>query len=394
MPRRYRRLVDFHAYYSGERTAPVLTLVIGGNHEASNYFFELYHGGWLAPNIYYLGAAGVVRYGPWRIAGLSGIFKPGDYRRHHDERVPYDSHGIRSAYHVREYDVEKLLQVTGQVDVCLSHDWPMWVELFGDYTALYKARPHFLDSAKAAGLGSLPALEVLGKLRPRYWFSGHMHVRFEAAVEHRDHQPIQDTIRELPISGPIRSKLPIFQRQTSSGAGGAVTGRTEFLALSKPGPDTSSYIELKELDLPAHSDEEQYLGRSTCGKFSLHYDEEWLAITRAFNESLRIADPETLVVPPERHKKKVSSASISPHRKWVRENVTRKDLLKIPENFKRHAPVHDPALQGLGDQPPEYPNSQTARLAELLQMTNRFAIVKNETQESTGIDLVDFTLDE
>jgi hypothetical protein len=28
-------------YYSGEKVAPVLTLVIGGNHEASNYMWEL-----------------------------------------------------------------------------------------------------------------------------------------------------------------------------------------------------------------------------------------------------------------------------------------------------------------------------------------------------------------
>jgi hypothetical protein len=29
-------------YYIGAKTAPVLTLVIGGNHEASNYMWELY----------------------------------------------------------------------------------------------------------------------------------------------------------------------------------------------------------------------------------------------------------------------------------------------------------------------------------------------------------------
>lgn len=45
----------------GEKMAPVLTLVVGGNHEASNYFLDLFHGGWLAPNIYFLGMAGVVR---------------------------------------------------------------------------------------------------------------------------------------------------------------------------------------------------------------------------------------------------------------------------------------------------------------------------------------------
>ena len=28
-------------YYSGQKKAPVLTIVVGGNHEASNYFWEL-----------------------------------------------------------------------------------------------------------------------------------------------------------------------------------------------------------------------------------------------------------------------------------------------------------------------------------------------------------------
>ncbi len=60
VPPKYRQLGEFHAYYAGRKLAPVLTLVIGGNHEASNYMHELYHGGWLAPNIYFLGAAGAV----------------------------------------------------------------------------------------------------------------------------------------------------------------------------------------------------------------------------------------------------------------------------------------------------------------------------------------------
>jgi len=42
-------------YYSGEKKAPVLTIFIGGNHEASNYLQELPYGGWVAPNIYYIG---------------------------------------------------------------------------------------------------------------------------------------------------------------------------------------------------------------------------------------------------------------------------------------------------------------------------------------------------
>lgn len=41
VPDKYKRLGDFPSYYSGEKTAPILTLVIGGNHEASNYMWEL-----------------------------------------------------------------------------------------------------------------------------------------------------------------------------------------------------------------------------------------------------------------------------------------------------------------------------------------------------------------
>lgn len=40
-PPKYRELGDFHEYYSGARTAPVLTIFIGGNHEASSHNAEL-----------------------------------------------------------------------------------------------------------------------------------------------------------------------------------------------------------------------------------------------------------------------------------------------------------------------------------------------------------------
>jgi hypothetical protein len=42
MPEKFRRLGDFANYYNGKKVAPVLTIFIGGNHEASNYLRELY----------------------------------------------------------------------------------------------------------------------------------------------------------------------------------------------------------------------------------------------------------------------------------------------------------------------------------------------------------------
>lgn len=72
VPRKFHDMCSFYKYYSGELRAPILTVFIGGNHEASNYMQELPYGGWVAPNIYYMGYAGCVRVNGVRIAGLSG----------------------------------------------------------------------------------------------------------------------------------------------------------------------------------------------------------------------------------------------------------------------------------------------------------------------------------
>ncbi|KAM5361415.1 hypothetical protein ACJZ2D_013105 [Fusarium nematophilum] len=388
VPRRYRKMGDFHKYYSGAAKAPVLTLVVGGNHEASNYFFELYHGGWLAPNIYYLGAASVVRYGPCRIAGLSGIYSAADYRRPHDERLPYDRDLVRSVYHVREHDVQKLLQVKGPVDIALSHDWPTWVELFGDHEDLFKQKPHFLASAKVDNLGSKPAAEVLNHLRPRHWFSGHMHVRFRATVEHCG-SSMQDSVMRLALPEELRASLPIFKRQPSPAATLAAPSQlteeqcrdrqhTEFLALSKPGRDVAGWMELVEMDVPLRTDDAIYSETFKDGRYALCYDEEWLAVTRAFNDALRIPDPDTLIVPPIKGRRRAPApaASIPGHRQWVRERVVDRGLLKVPGNFVRCAPAYeaDADVERRWEQPQEYPNPQTVAFSDLLEMPNKFYV--------------------
>jgi lariat debranching enzyme len=190
VPQKYKVIGDFHEYYSGRRTAPYLTIFVGGNHEASNHMFELYYGGWVAPNIYYLGAANVIRYGPLRIAGMSGIWKGYDYRKPHHERLPYNSDDLQSIYHVRELDVRKLLQIRTQVDVGLSHDWPKQIERAGDYESLFNAKKGFREDSAYGTLGSTAAKHVFDRLRPPYWFSSHLHVKFAAAVKHGEYDAL------------------------------------------------------------------------------------------------------------------------------------------------------------------------------------------------------------
>lgn len=363
VPRKYRHLGDFHLYYSGKKRAPVLTLVIGGNHEASNYLSELQYGGWLAPNIYYLGAANVLRYGPLRIAGLSGIFHRGDYNKPHHECLPYDRDDVRSVYHVRRCDVSKLLSLRSAVDIGLSHDWPRRVEYHGDCDKLFAERPHFLKSAKTDNLGSEPAEQVLNHLRPRYWFSGHMHIKFRATIEHNDDAKV-DYFQNLPVPSELQKQLPKAIRtwkKPRNRPTGITNTTTHFLALDKPSPD-GEFLELLEIESCWDVNDPSvapYLPKTSGAKFSLYYDEEWLSILRATDG---IAE--------------ASGTSLGGHsgpadeaRAYIHANVTAKGLLQIPDNFQAHAPAHDGSDTMHGEeQPCEYPNSQTEALCELLGM--------------------------
>lgn len=204
MPAKYREMHDFHEYYSGARTAPYLTIFVGGNHEASNYLFELYYGGWAAPNIYYMGAANVLRLGPLRIAGLSGIWKGYNYRKPHYERLPYNQDDVKSVYHVRELDVRKLMQIRTQVDVGISHDWPKGVEWMGNWKKLFRQKSHFEEDARKGQLGSLAAKYVMDRLRPPYWFSAHLHCKYAAFVDHGQEMPPQQSLpsaNSMPDNG-------------------------------------------------------------------------------------------------------------------------------------------------------------------------------------------------
>ena len=243
VPDKYKTLGTFHRYFRGERRAPVPTLFIGGNHEASNYLWELYYGGFVAPDIYYLGHSGVVRFGNLRVGGLSGIFKGNDYRRGHYERPPYTRDGeVKSAYHVRQFDVDKLRSVREPIDVFLSHDWPRGISRYGDQADLIRRKRFLADELRDNSLGSPPAEELLHALKPRYWFSAHLHVKFAAMVRHGD--------------------------------GSA----TRFLALDKCLP-RRDFLQLISIARPRADAPEGGAAPSFAPKV-FEYDDEWLAIVK------------------------------------------------------------------------------------------------------------------
>ncbi|KAF1911881.1 lariat debranching enzyme [Ampelomyces quisqualis] len=432
MPAKYYDMQDFHEYYSGVRTAPYLTTFIGGNHEASNYMWELYYGGWVAPNIYYMGAANVVRLGPLRIAGLSGIWKGYNYKKPHYERLPYNSDDVRSIYHVRELDVRKLLQIRTQVDIGLSHDWPRGMEWTGDHKQLFRWKPHFEQEAKDGTLGSVAATTVMERLRPPYWFSAHMHTKFAGLWNHADAnaeanagraQPIDpsettknteeidlDVMDDAPAVAPKNdAEIDLDMDEDESGsAQGADADKPDTTSETKgtsavpqdlrdmlPASFARSQFEpIPTLPFPTDITNKttRFLALDKClpkrsflqlvgitphneseikRPLQLEYDQEWLAITRVFAADLQLGDPNAKV--PADKGDAFYRPLIEDEMRWVEENIMKADRMIIPEDFAQTAPVYEPAsgIHVLAS-PNEYSNPHTQAFCNLLQIPNKF----------------------
>ncbi|XP_069580938.1 lariat debranching enzyme isoform X2 [Brachyistius frenatus] len=327
VPAKYRMMQTFYKYYSGEKKAPILTIFIGGNHEASNHLQELPYGGWVAPNIYYLGYAGVIRYKGIRIGGLSGIFKSHDYRKGHHELPPYNPETLRSVYHIRNIEVFKLKQVQMPVDIFMSHDWPRGIYYYGSTGELLRKKKFLRQEVESNTLGSPAAEELLAHLQPSYWFSAHLHVKFAAVMQH-----------------PPK--------------GGAAPRVTKFLSLDKCLP----YREfLQIVDVPERPGSSE----------GLEYDPEWLAILKATN-SLQRTTPHPWN-PPENnglHERWDFSASEAAMMQ-VMEDLGGE--LAIPDNFSRTVPSYDPNKPQSHAPPSWSTNPQTTELCAKLGLTDIYA---------------------
>ena len=219
VPEKYKKLGDFEKYFRGELKAPCLTIFIGGNHECSNYLWELYYGGYVAPNIYYLGQSSLISVGGISIAGISGIHNERDCNSGYFESFPFRGKHVRSIYHTRSFEVFKLQQIKKPIDIFLSHDWPKNICHYGNLEELLERKPFFKTDIKTGNLGN-PALEqLLLELKPKNWFSAHLHVKFEAVVRHADREtkfmaldkclPRRQFLHIFEMGSPVKAPLKV-----------------------------------------------------------------------------------------------------------------------------------------------------------------------------------------
>ncbi|KAL3132875.1 hypothetical protein ABBQ38_006795 [Trebouxia sp. C0009 RCD-2024] len=349
-PPKYRALNTFWKYYTGQATAPYPTLFIGGNHEAMNYLWELYYGGWVAPNIYYLGHAGVIKFGGIRIGGLSGIFNGSHYKQGHWERPPYDNSSMRSAYHVRELDVYRLLQIHRHLDVFLSHDWPRGIAHHGNKSQLFRAKPFLQREIEDGSLGSPPAERILHELKPAHWFSAHLHVKYAAVVPHGAPQQTQQERgqkRKSPRRGP--SPPPGLGRGAGKGQQAAVKF-TKFLALDKCLPRRSF---LQVVEFP-----------DVEGPLEFQYDEEWLGVLQTTHHLMSLNRQQVPLPGMGGNRSAVPNAQLDS----LREELQQNNNGTVPHNFVRTAPGHDPSKpKPRGRMPRSSPrNPQTEQFLDML----------------------------
>ena len=250
--------------------------------------------------------AGVVNFGGLRIAGISGIYKEHDYKLGHYERPPYDRGTLRSVYHVRNVEVYRLQQLKlgnedSNIDIMLSHDWPRGIEQFGDTQALLRKKQFFRSEVETNTLGS-PAGEILlHSLKPKRWFAGHLHVKFEATVHYPTHSkssspmPIswdnitgweatttrdagdgkRDYQKTSEASDTISPSTQFFGLESSAGccenASSNLTQQmTKFLALDKCLPQRN-FLQIVTMTRPESEVEKEP---------ELKYDLDWLVILR------------------------------------------------------------------------------------------------------------------
>ncbi|KAG7157311.1 lariat debranching enzyme A-like isoform X2 [Homarus americanus] len=336
-PVKYMEMHDFYKYHSGEKKAPMLTIFIGGNHEASNYLQEFPYGGWVAPNIYYLGYAGVVRFGGLRIGGLSGIYKGPDFLKGHYEKPPYSGDSIRSVYHVRNLEVFRLKQLSGESDIFMSHDWPRGIYHHGPKEKLMKWKQHFRSEIENNTLGSRAAEDLLKKIRPKYWFSGHLHVKFPAVLRHKD-----ENTQKVKV--------------------------TKFLALDKCLPRRDF---LQVIEVPSTQ------------PLEISYDAEWLTILRLTNHLLSVGT-QTVYMPGPGGSERYQ---FTPTKEEIEETIQMMNgNLRIPNNFSPTAESYNqnkgkPKME-LVCMPLPVLNPQTTTLCDKLDLDDPLSLLSGAKRKS------------
>jgi lariat debranching enzyme len=268
-----------------------------------------------------MGYAGVFQFGGLRIAAVSGIHKHHDVHLGHFEKLPYDNSTMRSVYHTRALEAYRMIQINNMVDpqpvdIVLTHDWPLNIHTCGNVDCLLRKKPFFRQDVQRHALGNPLYEPVVRHLKPRFWYSAHLHVEFKATVNF----------------GPNLC--------------------TNFLALDKCLP-RRPYYQLVDIE-PKNAEGAEKV---------LQYDAEWLSILKKTNKYMSVERNPRTRIPDV----------------WITaEAVTDDNLVEVIEafggdlNVPYNFTMSEPVLSSDNDIDParrtNYPNPQTVEFCRKLKV--------------------------
>lgn len=337
------------------------------------------------------------------IAGSSGIFKPNDYPKGHYERQPYSPSDLRSIYHTRQYDITKLA-LLHRPDVFLSHDWPNKIEQYGDLEMLLRRKPFFQQEIETSTLGSPPLQTLLAELRPRRWFSAHLHVRYYAKV---DFTLLQHTMSTL--SGPNPTSSAIHATKSSNPEALAIGDDsddnqedkvkisaddshagpliTEFLALGKCVPK-SEYLEFLDISSPV-DDMLHGVSGTERPELPFNFDLRWLAITKIMHPFLSLTHQQKALPHPQdltiRQRVEMEQEQLRTKLQEGKGALSIRNIQRFVHTAPTQANVQsseEPCTSDFShNTAPIYVNPQTTAFCELIQIPNLI----NAPQDASGL---------
>lgn len=182
-PAHYRRLGTFYKLYNGERRIARPTIVLGGNHESSDFLHLLPFGGWLAQNVFYTGRANSLKVGDVSITAISGLYNSHYYYENVDEKYPIRSKtDLHKCFHIRAFSDFQILGLE-RTQIMLSHDWPSGIPRTYGGKYLQRRKKCIVESDENNNFGLHKGIEILKKLKPSSWYASHHHITFNAKIE-------------------------------------------------------------------------------------------------------------------------------------------------------------------------------------------------------------------
>lgn len=170
---------EFAEYADGTRRMKRPLYFIGGNNEDFEALHDHPEGCLLAPNVHYLGRAGLRQVKGLRVGYLSGIHAPRFFEQPLKRPTSLDS--AKQAGYFRAPEVEKVMALR-DVDLFLVHEWPRGIVQRARDEALPSARP-----LPSYWIGNPITRRLVDTVRPRWVLCGHSHKGFAVSLGGEGH---------------------------------------------------------------------------------------------------------------------------------------------------------------------------------------------------------------